>query len=162
MYLKRRLERLLYPAGVLPPGKSAKRISKFLKVCKPLSWRRLHLIKRAYTEDEEFPGGDDGDDGDDEPINPLVDALFDEIEELRTQVRNRIHLFHSGLTYERKLFEAQLRCATIEAETREEMAKDFGERTKAMERAHTQRLMREVSSRKLVTPRETITANRSN
>ena len=36
----------------------------------------------SCTEDEE-PG--DGDD--DEPINPLVNALFDEIEALRMQVR---------------------------------------------------------------------------
>lgn len=30
--------------------------------------------------------GDDDGGSDDEPINPLVDALFDEIEDLRTQV----------------------------------------------------------------------------
>lgn len=36
-----------------------------------------------YVEDEE-PGMEDEDD---EPINPLVDALFDEIETLRMQVR---------------------------------------------------------------------------
>lgn len=32
-------------------------------------------------------GEADDDNGDDEPINPLVDALFDEVEELRMQVR---------------------------------------------------------------------------
>ena len=36
----------------------------------------------SCTEDEE-PGDED----DDEPINPLVNALFDEIEALRIQVR---------------------------------------------------------------------------
>lgn len=32
--------------------------------------------------------GEDDVDDDDEPINPLVDALFDEVEELRLQVRS--------------------------------------------------------------------------
>lgn len=40
----------------------------------------------VYVEDEEM--GETGDDeDDDEPINPLVDALFDEVENLRLQVR---------------------------------------------------------------------------
>lgn len=38
------------------------------------------------TEDEEMAEEDDDDD--DEPINPLVDALFDEVERLRMQVRH--------------------------------------------------------------------------
>lgn len=40
------------------------------------------------VEDEEPSDGDRGDEDDDEPINPLVDALFDEIETLREKVRH--------------------------------------------------------------------------
>lgn len=38
----------------------------------------------STPEDEE--NDDQGGDSDDEPINPLVDALFDEIEDLRLRV----------------------------------------------------------------------------
>ena len=38
----------------------------------------------STPEDEEVH--DDQEDSDDEPINPLVDALFDEIEDLRLRV----------------------------------------------------------------------------
>jgi kinesin family member 20 len=44
-----------------------------------------HDADRARTEDEDKGGSGDNDD-DDEPINPLVDALFDEVEELRMRV----------------------------------------------------------------------------
>jgi len=37
-----------------------------------------------FAEDE--PNEEQEDDSDDEPINPLVDALFDEVEDLRMQV----------------------------------------------------------------------------
>ena len=67
---------------------------------------------------------------DDEPINPLVNALFDEIEELRMQ-----------------LYDSQLRCALIEAETREEVMIEMEERMQSMEDMFTKRLMREVSLR---------------
>ncbi|KAI0359037.1 kinesin-domain-containing protein [Trametes cingulata] len=57
----------------------------------------------VLEEDEELDDGEETSVEDDEPINPLVNALFDEIEELRMQ-----------------LYEAHIRCALIEAETREE------------------------------------------
>jgi hypothetical protein len=40
----------------------------------------------TILEDEEV-NDDQVENGDDEPINPLVDALFDEIEDLRLKVR---------------------------------------------------------------------------
>ncbi|EMD41577.1 hypothetical protein CERSUDRAFT_146637, partial [Gelatoporia subvermispora B] len=49
----------------------------------------------VLEEDEER-----GDDDDEEPVDPLVDTLFDEIESLRAQ-----------------LFQAELQCAIVEAET---------------------------------------------
>lgn len=39
----------------------------------------------TILEDEEV--NDQAENSDDEPINPLVDALFDEIEDLRLKVR---------------------------------------------------------------------------
>ena len=38
------------------------------------------------AEDEELDDGEETSVEDDEPINPLVNALFDEVEELRMQV----------------------------------------------------------------------------
>jgi len=75
---------------------------------------------------EEEADGDNGDD-DDEPINPLVDALFDEIEYLRMQ-----------------LFEAEMRSAIVEAEVREEVMQEMETRMREMERLHARRLMAEV------------------
>ena len=80
------------------------------------------------AEDEELDDGEETSVEDDEPINPLVNALFDEIEELRMQ-----------------LYDAQLRCALIEAETREEVMIEMEERMQSMENMFTKRLMRVVS-----------------
>ena len=95
------------------------------------------------SEDEE-PG--DGDD--DEPINPLVDALFDEIEALRTQVCPGRAILCRFLTprYLRQLFESEMRCAIVEAETREEVMQEMEERMRNMEKIYTRRLAREVSA----------------
>ncbi|KAI6136884.1 kinesin-domain-containing protein [Pisolithus sp. B1] len=76
-------------------------------------------------EDEESDGKVD--ESDDEAINPLVDALFDEIENLRL-----------------KLYEAEIRCAVVEAETREEVMKEMEGRMREVERTYAQRLMSEV------------------
>lgn len=46
----------------------------------------------STPEDEEV-NDDQEEDSDDEPINPLVDALFDEIEDLRLRVRIGLKLF---------------------------------------------------------------------
>ncbi|KAI0757337.1 P-loop containing nucleoside triphosphate hydrolase protein [Daedaleopsis nitida] len=79
----------------------------------------------VLEEDEELDDGEETSVEDDEPINPLVNALFDEVEELRMQ-----------------LFDAHLRCALIEADTREEVMVEMEERMRSMEDMFTRRLMR--------------------
>ncbi|KAL7285775.1 hypothetical protein ACG7TL_000884 [Trametes sanguinea] len=79
----------------------------------------------VLEEDEEMDDGEETSVEDDEPINPLVNALFDEIEELRMQ-----------------LYDAHIRCALIEAETREEVMVEMEERMRSMEEMFTRRLMR--------------------
>ncbi|KAF8807283.1 kinesin-domain-containing protein [Phlegmacium glaucopus] len=76
-------------------------------------------------EEDEQPDERDQDDG--EPINPLVDALFDEVENLRLQ-----------------LFESEMRCAIIEADTREEVMREMEDRMRAMEQMYSRRLMSEL------------------
>jgi len=44
------------------------------------------FINQLHAEDEAREDGE-SEEEDDEPINPLVDALFDEIEDLRLRVR---------------------------------------------------------------------------
>jgi len=48
-----------------------------------------YIIKMLHTEDEEAAADGDSGEEDDEPINPLVDALFDEIQDLRLRVQFR-------------------------------------------------------------------------
>ncbi|KAJ7596754.1 kinesin-like protein [Mycena floridula] len=74
------------------------------------------------------------DDDDDEPINPLVDALFDEVEELRMQ-----------------LFESEMRCALIEAETREEVMQEMEERIRRMQERHSRRIRQEIEQNEMKT-----------
>ncbi|KAJ8593261.1 kinesin-domain-containing protein [Rhizopogon salebrosus TDB-379] len=81
----------------------------------------------VLEEDEEAKEDDEGEEDDDEPINPLVDALFDEIEDLRLQ-----------------LYEAEMRCVIVEAETREDVMKEMEERMREIEKTYSQRLMSEV------------------
>ncbi|EIW64942.1 kinesin-domain-containing protein [Trametes versicolor FP-101664 SS1] len=79
----------------------------------------------VLEEDEEIDDGEETSVEDDEPINPLVNALFDEIEELRMQ-----------------LYDAHIRTALIEAETREEVMGEMEERMRSMEDMFARRLMR--------------------
>ncbi|KAF8272945.1 P-loop containing nucleoside triphosphate hydrolase protein [Lactarius quietus] len=67
------------------------------------------------------------DGSDEEPMNGLVEALFDEIERLRLQ-----------------LFESEMRSAVIEAETREEVMREMEGRILEIEKRFTRRLMNEV------------------
>ncbi|KAH7915155.1 kinesin-domain-containing protein [Hygrophoropsis aurantiaca] len=97
------------------------------KVTIPLLGRKVSEAHLEVFEEEEELRPDEEDDDDDEPINPLVDALFDEIEELRL-----------------RLYDAELRCAIVEAETREEVMKEMEDRMFAMERNYARRLMSEV------------------
>ncbi|KAJ3815667.1 kinesin-like protein [Lentinula aff. lateritia] len=64
---------------------------------------------------------------DDVPINPLVDALFDEIEYLRLQ-----------------LYESEMRCALVEAEVRDEVMREMETRMADMEDMYTRRLTKEI------------------
>ncbi|KAG6866876.1 hypothetical protein C0991_008813 [Blastosporella zonata] len=92
-------------------------------------YRKIH-IDRCDIEDE--PKEDESDD--EEPINPLVDALFDQVEELRMQ-----------------LFESEMRCAVIEAETREEVMREMEERMRNMEEIYSRRLEKELEQNELKT-----------
>nr|GAT43634.1 kinesin-like protein [Mycena chlorophos] len=87
-------------------------------------------VLEVLEEDE----GDGDESDDDEPINPLVDALFDEVEDLRMQ-----------------LFESEMRCAIIEAEVREEVMREMEERMAKMEQMYARRLMNEVARNELKT-----------
>ncbi|KAK7041945.1 hypothetical protein VNI00_008927 [Paramarasmius palmivorus] len=94
----------------------------------------IEQVLEVEEVDQPDNGNDDDEDDDDTPINPLVDALFDEVETLRMQ-----------------LFEAEMRCADIEAETREEVMKEMEERMQEMERMYTRRLMKEVEANEVKT-----------
>ena len=62
-----------------------------------------------------------------------MDALFDEVENLRLQ-----------------LYEAEMRCALVEAETREEVMREMEERMRKMEEMYSRRITSEVFSASLV------------
>ena len=95
------------------------------------------------AEDEEMG---EVEEDDDEPINPLVDALFDEVEKLRMQACVMFFLRNTTITHkDLQLFESEMRCAIIEAETREEVMKEMDERMRSVERMYARRLMNEVS-----------------
>ncbi|ESK95537.1 kinesin-like protein kif23 [Moniliophthora roreri MCA 2997] len=101
----------------------------------PGSGKKLtEQILEVEEIDQPDNGNDEGEDDDVTPINPLVDALFDEIESLRMQ-----------------LFESEMRCADIEAETREEVMREMEERMQEMERMYTRRLMKEVEANEVKT-----------
>ncbi|KAF9568516.1 kinesin-domain-containing protein [Agrocybe pediades] len=87
----------------------------------------VEAVLEVCEEDEPTEENDKFTEEDDDPINPLVDALFDEVEQLRLQ-----------------LFEAEMRCALVEAETREEVMREMEERMRAMEAVYSRRLMREL------------------
>lgn len=73
-----------------------------------------------------------------------MDALFDEIEDLRMKV-GRVGILNGGIQcLLSQLYEAELRCAFVEAETREEVMKEMEERMREVERTYAQRLMSEV------------------
>ncbi|KAF9269962.1 kinesin-domain-containing protein [Marasmius fiardii PR-910] len=100
----------------------------------PGSGKRVSQQTLEVLEVDEADEGNDDDGDDDSPINPLVDALFDEIEDLRMQ-----------------LYESEMRCALIEAETREEVMREMEERMQEMERMYTRRLMKEVEQNEVKT-----------
>ncbi|KAI0032497.1 P-loop containing nucleoside triphosphate hydrolase protein [Vararia minispora EC-137] len=79
----------------------------------------------VFEEDEDE--GDASDSDSEAPPNPLIEALFDEIDSLRLQ-----------------LFEAEERAALIEAETREEITREMSARMQEMEKMYAKRLVKEV------------------
>lgn len=93
--------------------------------------KKSEAVLEVVEEDEPV---DEVDDFDDEPLNPLIDALFDEVEDLRM-----------------KLFEAEMRCAIIEAETREEVMREMEERMRIIEEKYSRRLMSELEQNELKT-----------
>ncbi|KZT23854.1 kinesin-domain-containing protein [Neolentinus lepideus HHB14362 ss-1] len=97
-------------------------------VDRKVSKTQLEIVE----EDEEV--GEPGEDEEEEPLDPMVDALFEEIDILRLQ-----------------LVEAHLRCAMIEAETREEVMKEMDERMRDMEQMFTRRLMNEIARNEMKT-----------
>ncbi|KAH9065928.1 kinesin-domain-containing protein [Lactarius vividus] len=82
----------------------------------------VEVLIVKHTEDEDVEDGLE-----EEPLNGLVEALFDEIERLQLQ-----------------LFESEMRSAVIEAETREEVMREMEERILEIEKRFTRRLMSEV------------------
>lgn len=97
----------------------------------------------STPEDEEV-NDEQEEDSDDEPINPLVDALFDEIEDLRLRVSMGSKLLAAIGNRPFQLYEAEMRCAMAEAETREEVMREMEERMRAVEKTYALRLMSEV------------------
>ncbi|KAJ7124772.1 kinesin-like protein [Mycena crocata] len=97
----------------------------------PGSGRKASEAVLEVLEEDE---GDVAESDDDEPINPLVDALFDEVEELRMQ-----------------LFESEMRCAIIEADVREEVMREMELRMASMEKMYARRLMNEVQQNEMKT-----------
>ncbi|KAJ3513053.1 hypothetical protein NLJ89_g3159 [Agrocybe chaxingu] len=93
----------------------------------------VEAILEVREEDEPQDEKDSGED-DSYPINPLVDALFDEVESLRMQ-----------------LFESEMRCAVIEAETREEVMREMEERMRSVEAMYSRRMMAEFEQNELKT-----------
>ncbi|TFK41288.1 P-loop containing nucleoside triphosphate hydrolase protein [Crucibulum laeve] len=89
----------------------------------------LEVVEEEEPADEQDDDGVDGDSG-----NSLVDELFDEIEYLRMQ-----------------LFESEMRCATIEAEVREEVMREMEERMMSVERMYSRRLMSELEQNEMKT-----------
>ncbi|KAI0318991.1 P-loop containing nucleoside triphosphate hydrolase protein [Amylostereum chailletii] len=93
--------------------------------------RKFSETQVEIVEEEEDPEESE-DDYEDEPLNPLVEALFDEVEGLRLQ-----------------LLDAEMRAAVIEAETREEVMHEMEERMLEMEKMFARRLMNEVEQNEM-------------
>ncbi|OAX44922.1 kinesin-domain-containing protein [Rhizopogon vinicolor AM-OR11-026] len=102
-------------------------VTRKVTISSVLPNKKVSEAHLEVLEEDEEAREDGEDDDDDEPINPLVDALFDEIEDLRL-----------------RLYEAEMRCVIVEAETREDVMKEMEERMREIEKTYNQRLMREV------------------
>lgn len=88
---------------------------------------RQSEARLEVVEEDEEAGDPDDTDEDLELNKAFVSALFDEIDDLRM-----------------RLFEAEMRCAITEAETREEVMEEMEERMRNMERRYLKRITDEV------------------
>ncbi|KAF9650694.1 kinesin-domain-containing protein [Thelephora ganbajun] len=88
--------------------------------------RQSSALLEVLEEDEDADDLDDTDE-DFELNRAFVSALFDEIDDLRM-----------------RLFEAEMRCAITEAETREEVMEEMEERMRNMEKMYLKRITDEV------------------
>ncbi|CED85613.1 kinesin-domain-containing protein [Phaffia rhodozyma] len=91
----------------------------------------IAMIEEEQIEEEDEEQEEETDD-EDEP-DALVEHLFDVIKDLRV-----------------KVFELELRCASIETETRDELAKDMQKRISDMERMFAQRLMQGTTNNEIL------------
>ncbi|KAL5640684.1 hypothetical protein ACGC1H_001237 [Rhizoctonia solani] len=123
--------------GVAGPGATSKPGSPALPV---RTARKVRLsegtpaetVLEVVEEDETYD-----DDEDDVPRDTLVDELFEEVDYLRE-----------------RLYEAEMRASTIEAEIREEVMKEMEERMQAMEKMFMRRLASEVEAGETKTDRK--------
>lgn len=102
-------------------------VTRKVTISSVLPNKKVSEAHLEVLEEDEAREDGESEDEDDEPINPLVDALFDEIEDLRL-----------------RLYEAEIRCVIVEAETREDVMKEMEERMREIEKTYSQRLMSEV------------------
>ncbi|TFK76778.1 kinesin-domain-containing protein [Pluteus cervinus] len=116
-----------------PPVPQPQRRKVTISIGGPGSGRKpSETVLEVVEEDEPMASADEEDD--DESINPLVDLLFDEIESLRMQ-----------------LFEAEMRCAVVEIETREEVIQEMEDRMRNMEKMYSKRLTSELERNEMKT-----------
>jgi hypothetical protein len=97
------------------------------------------LTWNTLPEDEDV-----ADESEEEPLNGLVEALFDEIERLRLQVRFRGLIRALIPLTGSQLFDSEMRSAVVEAETREEVMREMEERISEIEKRFARRLINEV------------------
>ncbi|KAG1783598.1 kinesin-domain-containing protein [Suillus placidus] len=102
-------------------------VTRKVTISRLLPNKKVSEAHLEVLEEDEVREDGESEEEDDEPINPLVDALFDEIEDLRL-----------------RLYEAEMRCVIVEAETREDVMKEMEERMREIEKTYSQRLMSEV------------------
>lgn len=119
------------PRGVQPNSSKRSTVGSALPrkvtISSLLPNKKVSEAHLEVLEEDEASEDGESEEEDDEPINPLVDALFDEIEDLRL-----------------RLYEAEMRCVIVEAETREDVMKEMEERMREIEKTYSQRLMSEV------------------
>ncbi|CAE6462113.1 unnamed protein product, partial [Rhizoctonia solani] len=106
----------------------------------------LEVVEEDETYDE---------DDDDVPRDTLVEELFEEVDYLRERLYEaemRASTIEAEIREE--LYEAEMRASTIEAEIREEVMKEMEERMQTMEKMFARRLASEVEAGETKTDRK--------